>query len=236
MQRWLGWLAVSFVVVLVGSYTWVHRHTVPIPAAETVADNHPSYDEERQAGQMVTVSGPMADYVLRQKPANVETNVETLQPISYAVKPSVVDHVGDSPVGTSSALLHKTFNVAAIVDVPFELPAHASNPQLRGMYRAFLGGSGQGASQQGDVRRAGDNSEDGAAGVEFLLLNEQQYADFLSGHPGDALFSADRASAQEINVSMPPTYAQPAKYHLVFRNGTSAGGKKAVQADFRLDF
>jgi hypothetical protein len=109
--------------------------------------------------------------MLRQK----SSYVETLQPVSHRATPS--DHVGGSPVGASSAVLHKTFAVTDIVSLPIEVPAHASNPQLRGTYRAFL-------------KRHGVLSTD-ITDVEFLLLNEQQYADFLSGHSSEAMFSAD---------------------------------------------
>ena len=117
--------------------------------------------------------------------------------------------------------MRKTFGVATIVDVPFELPAHASTPQLRGTYRSFL---------------LDAESGDATADVEFLLLNQRQYGDFLNGRPAEALFSADGAHDQEVNTSMPPTLDQPGKYYLVFRNNSSGGEKKVVQADFRVDF
>ncbi len=41
---------------------------------------------------------------------------------------------------------------------------------------------------------------------------------------------------QEVNTYLPPTFAQPARYYLVFRNNSRANGKKLVQADFRVDF
>jgi hypothetical protein len=72
--------------------------------------------------------------------------------------------------------------------------------------------------------------------VEFLLLNETQYDAFLTGHPSDALFPADESHYQEVNVSIPPTFGQPAKYYLVFRNNAGGKAKKFVQADFRIDF
>jgi len=226
MKTWLGWLVASCVLMLIGSYAWIHRRHVAIPAA-VVQDNHPRYAEEEQAGQMLGVTGPMADYMLRQKAGDVET----LQPIAQvsAHKASAGDHVSnDSPVGTSTALLHKTFNVTGITELPFELPAHASTPQLRGTYRAFL--------SHGGARQANERSDDHDALVEFMLLSEQQYADLLNGRPGDALFSADAASNGEVDFTMPPTFGQTAKYHLVFRNSKPTEGKKVVQAEFRIDF
>jgi hypothetical protein len=166
---------------------------------------------------MVTISGPLADYMTRQQPHSVE---RTPQPVSR--KPTAADLVGDSPVGTSTPILHKTFTVAKAANLPFEIPAHAANPKLHGSYHAL-------------ILQSGTASPDGTQ-VEFLLLNEQQYADVLNQRPADALFSADGAHDQEINVSMPPTLTDPMKYFLVFRNSSQSGKAVAVQADFRVDF
>jgi hypothetical protein len=218
MNRWLGWLTASCVLILVGSYAWTHRahmaDVVASPSAQTAAPEG-TYAEAREAQQAVTMTGPMANYMARQKPSNVET----LQPTNY--KPVASDHVGGSPVGTSSAILHQTFGVAGIVNLPFEVPAHASNPQLRGAYRSFLK---QASAESNDVD------------VEFLLLSEQQYGEFLNGRPSESVFSAEDAHNQEVNTGLPPTRDQPAKYYLVFRNNRHEPGKMVVQADFRIDF
>ncbi len=222
MKQLIGWLMVGLVFVMAGSYAWTRRHRVVAAVAaqgDSVAPVHEQpildYEEARQARELVTVTGPLADYMSRQKPSHVET----LQPISH--RPTAVDHVGGSPVGTSSEILQKTFRVIKVVNVPFEVPAHASNPQMRGNYRSFV---------ERDGPQIGDNSGD----VEFLVLNEQQYSDFLSGHSSEATFSAD--GAQEVSASLPPTLSEPAKYHLVFRNNRHDRTRQLVQADFRIDF
>lgn len=219
MKTWLGAIVAAFLVVLVGSYAWVHRTRIAVPATAQVADGQPKYDEQDQAQKIVTVSGPLADYMTRQN----SKQIETIQPTSHELGAS--EHVGNSPVGSSVVLLHKTFSVTAVADVPFELPAHASTPQLRGTYRSYL------------QRRDGKISdEEGAENVEFVLLNDQQFADFVAGRPSDAMFSADAAPDQEINFSLPPTFGKPVKYYLLFQNSSRATGKKVVQADFRIDF
>jgi hypothetical protein len=241
MKTWFNCLLASLVLVVICSYAWIHRHHVAIPATAIPAETQ-HYAEEEQASQMVTVSGPMANYVLRQQSGSGNSgsaNVETLQPTyqstsqsasqSSSHKPVASDHVtDDSPVGTGMALLHKTFNVAGIVNLPFDLPAHASTPQLRGTYRSFL--------SQAGLQHASEHPDDHSADVEFLVMNEQQYNDLLNGRPGDALFSADDASNGEVNFTLPPTFGQTAKYYLVFRNGSQGKGKRVVQADFRVDF
>ena len=173
MKRWFEWLVVSLVLVCFGSYAWTHRHHVALAVAGGPAPHtEPTYAEAQEAQKMVTVTGPMADYVLNQKPSEVET----LQPVSH--KPVASDYVKDSPVGTSTPILHTTFSVRKAVALPFELPAHAANPQFRGTYRSF-------------TQRNGAQSSDSSADVEFLLFNERQYADFLNGRPGEAVISAD---------------------------------------------
>jgi hypothetical protein len=229
MNRLLGRLVAAFILVLIGGYGWTHWHSAAEAVATPnipVAAPEPTYAEAREAHQAVGVSGPLADYMLHRKPAEVET----LKPIAYT--PSAADHVGDdSPVGTSRAILHETFGVPSIVNLPFEVPPHASNPQLRGTFRSFL-------KQGGSKQDGGDTSE---ADVEFLVLNEKQYGDLLNGRPSEAVFSAENAHDQEVNAGLPPTRDEVVKYFLVFRNGRHEAGKHEVgktfvQADFRIDF
>ncbi|HLV86807.1 MAG TPA: hypothetical protein VKV39_07505 [Candidatus Sulfotelmatobacter sp.] len=218
MKTWFGSLAAALLLVVIGSYFWVHRNHIAAPATAEAAGDTPKYAEQEQAQKMVEVTGPLADYMTR-----TSDKIETVQPSSHQL--AAADHVADSPVGSSVTLLHKTFSVASVTDVPFELPAHASTPQLRGTYRSYV--------QRRDGKLA---DEAGAENVEFVLLNDQQFADFLSGRPSDAIFSADAAPNQEINFSLPPTFGKPVKYYLVFQNSSRASGKKVVQADFRIDF
>ena len=109
------------------------------------------------------------------------------------------------------------------VQLAFEVPAHAATPRLRGSYESF-------------VKQADHEESDTDAEVEFLVLNEQQFADFLKQRAGEATFSAEDAHAHEVNTSLPPTLNQPEKYHLIFRNNSRGPEKKFVQADFRMEF
>jgi hypothetical protein len=134
-----------------------------------------------------------------------------------------MDRVARSPADTSQQILHKTFAVSSTVKFPFEIPAHAAIPHLRGNYRSF-------------VKDLSVQSDDDNANIDFLILNEDQYADFVGGHAGEALFSADASHDQDVNVSLPPSQDQPRKYYLVFRNSSGGAAKKLVQADFTVDF
>jgi hypothetical protein len=244
MKRWAVWFGMSLVLMIVASYAWTDRHhLLPGFAAEQPQPpTEATYAEAQEAQKMVAVSGPLADAMLGQKPANVLT----LPPV--VEQTSAVDRVGESPVGTSTELLKKTFRVNGIVDLPFEIPAHAATPTLHGTYRSFLGQSGikqsevkqsnvpQSGGQDGDSASSVSISSDAAADVEFLVLNERQFGDFINGRPADAIFSADSAHDGEVNFSLPPSLSKSTWYYLVFRNGSPTGDKKIVQADFRVDF
>jgi hypothetical protein len=132
------------------------------------------------------------------------------------------DLIAPSPVGTSGVILHRTFSVASAATFSFLIPAHAATPQLHGRYQSF-------------TRQAGNQSSEEAADIAFLLLNEEQHADFLSGQPADVLFSVDASHDQEVNFGLPASQNHPAKFYLVFRNSPREG-KKTVQADFTVDF
>ena len=235
MRRLLGLLTSFLILTLIGSYAWTHRHhLVTVVAAPAKGGGDPAaiptYAEVQEAQKSVTVAGPLADYMAQRQPAAVEqtAQIETLQPISRkessgnaTSQPTTADHVGDSPVGTSNSILHQMFKVAGTVRVLFEVPAHAANPQLRGTYESF-------------VRHGRALSSDDAE-LEFLVLNDEQYGEFVKGHGSEAVFSADKAHDQEVNASLPPTFDHPAKYYLIFRNDSHAAAR-VVQADFRIGF
>ena len=140
-------------------------------------------------------------------------------PQTVAVAPS--DHVAPSPVGTSKMVLEKTFSLKESATFPFEVPAHAVQPHLHGIFESFAG----------QVHGASDDS----ANVDFLIMNEEQQAAFAGDHPREALFDVEASHNQAINFDLPASMSHPVKYYLVFR---SSGGKgsKVVEANFRVDF
>jgi len=138
-----------------------------------------------------------------------------------AVETPPSEHVAPSPVGTSQTVLHKTFSVKNSVTVPFEIPAHAATPRLHGTFESFINQAGV---------------SDDEANIDFLIVNAGQYADLAGNHPSEALFSADASHNQSVNLDLPPSLDQPAKYYLVFRNSAAKGPAKIVKADFHVDF
>jgi hypothetical protein len=143
-------------------------------------------------------------------------------PVASNVVPS--DHVAPSPVGTSQNVLQKTFALKNSEVFPFEIPAHASQPHLHGIFEAFVG----------QLHGASDET----ANIDFLVMNESQHTDFASDRPSEALFTVEDSHNQAVNFDLPASMNQPVKYYLVFRNGEGKKGKggKVVEANFRVDF
>lgn len=238
MRQWFGWLVTSCVFVVLASLVWVYMRDVAAPApfpeklqteSAPAASEPANYEEAQEAHEMVTITGPMAQYVAKQQAgwdaglgATGDTAPEERRSghPAIAVKPNILRGEAvnpDSPVGTTSTVVHQSFGVVWAVNVPFELPPHAANPQLRGTYHASMRG---GADQ---------------AKVGFLVLDEQEYEKLVSGRSSNALFAAEPACDQEVNFGLPPTRDAPVRYHLVFRNAARSP-QKTVAADFRVDF
>ena len=222
MRTILGLMITSLVLVVMACYAWMHvRHTADsfniqaAPIAEDARQAETTYSEAQDANQSVTMAGPLATYMRKQGPVALEK----VRAVAY--KPTASDHVGGSVVGTSIPILHDKFHVSVIVDLPFDVPPHAATPQLRGTFRSFLQASGKPTS-------------DTDADVEFHVLNDHEFSNFLNGKPSEALFSADATHDEEVNASLPPTLNKAVTYHMVFLNESKK--KKVVQADFRIDF
>jgi len=222
MKSVVSMLVLCSLTLLIGYSVWMHlRHTsdsVEIKAApilEQAKKAQTAYNDV-QNSQPVTVAGPLASYMHHSDVAKVETVSAVMK------KPAASDHVGGSVVGTTSQVLQQTFAVAGTVDLPFEVPAHAYSPKLHGTFRSFIQSGGKPSATPGDV--------------DFVLLNDEQFAAYLDGKPSEAVFSTDTTHDQEVNANLPPTLNQPAKYHLIFRNAQPKSGKRVVQADFELEF
>ena len=140
-------------------------------------------------------------------------------PPAKTILPS--EHVTASPVGTTESVLQKTFTLKASAVFPFEIPAHAAQPHLHGIFESFVG----------QVHGASDDS----ANIDFLIMNEDQQSDFASNRPGEALFSVEASHNQAVNFDLPASMNHAVKYYLVFRNPQARVGK-IVEANIRVDF
>jgi hypothetical protein len=216
MRAIFGLLVSTLILVVLVVFTWMHlRHAADSSEIHAAPILEKAKQAQTTADPSVTLVGPLSTYMSKQGPVAVET----VQAVEY--KPTTADRVGGSVAGTSMPILHDKFHVSVIVDLPFNVPPHAAMPQLHGTFRSFLPAS---------AKPTGDTDAD----VEFHLLNDQQYSNFLNAKPSEALFSADATHDEEVNASLPPSLNKPVTYHMVFVNESRK--KKVVQADFRLDF
>jgi hypothetical protein len=226
---WLAFLALSIAV-------FVHYGN-RLPDLKKLALSHPSKasdstdnndnnNDDNKGRDSSQAAVPLSD-----KPATIVSPLQTLMDGSTSEKPpehvalrkpSAKDLIAPSPVGTGGVILHKTFPVVSAANFAFEIPAHAATPHLRGHYQSF-------------TRENGTQSADDSTDIAFLLMNQDQYSDFINHRPAGALFSLDSSHNQDVNFSLPASQNQPAKFYLVFRNDL-AQSKKIVQADFTLDF
>ena len=172
---------------------------------------------DKDKDKTIAVMGPLAQWMDKSSPAE---EVEKPRPLR---KPNPKDRIAPSPVGTSTAIVHKTFAVASAAKFAFEVPAHAAAPQMHGTFHSF-------------AQAAGVENNDEGGDVDLLLMNDQQYADFAGGRPSDVVYSIDASHDQDVSFGLPATLDRPVQYYLVFRNASSSAGKKVVQADFRVDF
>lgn len=223
MRSLFGLVVSSLILVFLGYSGWMHlkqsTDSVELqaePITEQARKAEQAYSQAQAPNQPVTVVGPLANLMNHKG----DTNPDAIETVIY--KPTASDHVGGSVVGSSNKVLHQAFPVAGTVDLPFEVPAHAYNPQLHGSFRSFIQAGGAPTTAPGDV--------------DFVLLNDEQYASLVGGHPSDALFSADATHDQEVNANLPPTLNQSVRYHLIFRNASPKTGKRVVEADFQIDF
>lgn len=228
MRGVFGFTVATLITLLLGYFTWIHlKHSAdsvelrPEAASRDAVEfaqrarkeTEATYTAPQSDQDSVTVAGPLANFM------KGISNVETVEPTYQATES---DHVGDSVVGTTNKVLHQTFKVAGAVDVPFEVPAHAYSPQLRGSFRSSI--------------QAGNTPTMAPGDVEFMLLSDSQYSDLKAGRPSDSVFSADATHDQEVNANLPPTLNQPVKYHLIFRNVSPKTGTRVVQAEFEMNF
>jgi len=152
----------------------------------------------------------LAGFAACSKPAPIVHERDNFGRVNY--KAPKVDHF----------TLHKSFAVVTSTKFDFQVPAHVAIPKFSGTFHAYLkdAGTGKASDQPGEV--------------DFLLLNQEQYAAYQQGGAGDASDSAPRSSAHGSSVILSPTFNDPQTYYIVFRN--SSPDSKIVETDFTADF
>jgi len=121
-------------------------------------------------------------------------------------------------------VVHKTFALQKYVAFQFEVPPDCVSPRLRGSFKSST------------QRIEGHRVSDDAANIDLLLLDEQQFHDFVHGPGGNVIRSAESSYEQTIDWALNSTLQQPRKYYLVFNNSLGQPRTKFVEADFTLSF
>jgi hypothetical protein len=163
-------------------------------------------------GPVATVVSPLETWT-KQSDAPVDTDEPKFL--------LVADHADTTPHPPANHLVHKQFVVNPYCEFPFIVPAHIVNPTLRGNFRAFANDSA--------------NAADSPPRVDLMLMNEQQFHDFVRGRQCNIGYQAKLSSSQSVNLAIPATHDRAQAYHLVFRN-PSGTGLTSVNADFTVSF
>jgi hypothetical protein len=160
----------------------------------------------------VSVMGPLAVWMreanpLQTEPARVWSG--PLQPM---------DHVS-AAAPLADKYLRANFPLKKSAQFTFVIPPHTVSPRLHGSFQSSIRHSGS------------DNAKD--AGIELILLNAEQFDDFIHGRPGDSTFEL-QSSSHTVDFLLPAAHDKPQEYHLVFRD-PAARAKLFVKADFAVN-
>jgi hypothetical protein len=170
-------------------------------------------------GPIATVVSPIM--TLTKTPADTQ-NAGTQEPAAAPAGMAAADHVDATAMPVPNHFLHKRFSMTDSSEFAFTVPPHAVNPTLRGSFRAFTKGSSGSASSK-------------PAAIDLMLMNEEEFDDFVHGRSYDASYEADSSPNLTVQYAMPHTLGRACVYHLVFRN--SHGSRTSiVDADFTVSF
>lgn len=200
---------------------------------QTPEARHPNVDQPQQVqtkepeikaatpedpGPIATVAGPLAAW---QQPAK---SFEAQQQDELRREPQPIDRPVSFDAGGPKHFLHKVFSVSNHTQFSFAVPPHQDNTRLRGTFRSFTN------------RSDPDSTNDRNANVDVILLNEQEFNEFMHGQPQSVTYELDSAHNDTVDWRVPTTYAEPQTYHLIFSNSEGGAETKFVQADFTVSF
>ena len=133
---------------------------------------------------------------------------------------TAMDHVVSAPADAPKRFLHQRFALTAYQGFEFVVPAHATYPRLHGTFKSLANGGSGGRT----------------ANVDILLLNPQEFSDFLNGDTGTATFANASASGGQIDLALNSPMHQAQHHYLIFRNSPGGSRTKLVTADFVISF
>jgi hypothetical protein len=149
-------------------------------------------------GPTATVVAPLD--VLKKQAKPLPANYEAESP----QEPLPIDHPVHIEPQEPKHFLHKTFSVSNHTQFTFLVPPRQGNARLRGTFRSFTN------------RSDPDSTSDRTTAVDLLVLNEQEFNEFLHGRPQSVTYELDSANNQRVDWRVPTTYAESQTYYLVF--------------------
>lgn len=167
-----------------------------------------------EPGPVATVASPMT--TLTKRLAGEQEGADEPQVMSAA------DHVDAMALPPPNRFLHKQFTVTSYSEFVFTVPPHTVHPTLRGNFRAF-------------TQDAPESTTAKPAVIDLMVMNEEEFGEFVRGRPADFVYEADSSSNQTVKYTIPHTLDRAQTYHVVFRNPREPHAT-VVEADFTISF
>jgi hypothetical protein len=219
MKRWFAPLLVGLALIFYGFSVKEIPGTKPfhlhLPQPVQPAEPEIKAATPEEPGPIATIVGPLAVWEQVANP--------TLAEPARRPNPSPVDHLVYFEAGKPSHLLHHVFSINNCAQFVFSVPPHQGNGRLHGTFRSF-------------TMRNDPDSSNHAADLDLILLNEQEFNEFLQGQPQSVTYELNSAHNQMVDWHVPATYKDPQTYHLVFSNSGRTTKTLFVQADFTVSF
>ena len=153
------------------------------------------------------VIGPLANALNAQ--AETSTSASPANPVT------AVDHV-EKAAASAPRRFHASFSVKSYRYFRLLVPAHISSPSLRGSFTSYSAGPAK-----------------NVAIVDFLVLDDSQFSDFVGEDGGSTVFSSE-TSGGIVDIALGPTFFESKKYYLVFRSPDNRS--RLVTADLTATF
>ncbi len=181
--------------------------------AKRVNPNLPSDDSILEAAE-----GKKDVFDLKDEAASGDD--AALTPSTSSNTPSYHERVNPGDISAPYHFLHGRFPLTTSKIFRFEVPPRTIHPVLRGTFRSV-------ATRQ-DVG--------GSPSVEVLLLDEEEFARFVSHKSVIATYTSIPSSHGDIRWELNANDPDPQKNYLVFRNSTEGQRPIVVDADFSASF
>jgi hypothetical protein len=223
MKRYSALLIIGLIALIIG------LRKIPQTKLSKPQPSPPEQVEERVIKAATPEDpGPIATVVMPldilQKQANLSDSTMAPTRQSLATHESLpIDHPVSIDPGKPQHFLHNVFSLNHRAQFALLVPAHQGNARVRGTFRSF-------------TKRNDPDSSDRSADVDLLLLNDEEFNQFLHGQPESVTYELNSAHNQMVDWWIPATRQDAKTYHLVFVNSTDDIKTKFVKADFTLTF